>query len=227
MTIVRKLKSLTSASAIPPSPEDTVGTPAHDTTRDFILQTPEILKPVVLFCTDALRMRDTRACSMITKVLRSLVPDFSGEGPVEPDVREFISTEVLKACITSLHDTYFVDLQKDFAQLIASILISYTPRTQTPKKILLSLPGMSAERLDRSIRHLFKAQQNTRQQRAIVLELLEGFRGIAIHEQGKLPRPDPKKVRSAMQEKYMTTEVQPNGKQEKSPDLGGVADMFV
>ena len=221
-----KVEVLIQGLAIPPSPSEIEGTPAHDTTRKFILQTPEILKPVVLFCTHALRMRDTRACSMITKVLRSIVPEFAGEGPVEPDVREFISTEVLKACITSLHDPYFVELQKDFAQLIASILISYTPRTDTPKQVVLSLPGLSPDRLDQSIRHLFKAQHNTRQQRAIVLELLEGFRGVAIHEQGKLPRPDTKKVRLTMQEHYMTGEVKANEKREKSPDLAGVADMF-
>lgn len=197
-----------------------------NTTRSFILQTPEILKPLILFCTHALRMRDTRACSLIAKVLRSIVPEFAGDGPVEADVREFVSTEVLKACITSLHDPYFVELQKDFAQLIASILISYTPRTETPKQIVLSLPEMAPERLTRAIRHLFKAQQNTRQQRAIVLELLEGFRGVAIHEQGKLPKPDAKKLRSALQEKYMTVDVQANDKREGSPELGGVAAMF-
>lgn len=171
-------------------------------------------------------MRDTRACSMIAKVLRSIVPEFSGEGSVEPEVREFMSTEVLKACITSLHDPYFVELQKDFAQLIASILISYTPRTDTPRQILVSLPGMSTDQLDRAVRHLFKAQQNTRQQRAIILDLLEVFRGVAIHEQGKLPKPDAKKLRSAMQEKYMTVEVKAKGKKEGSPELGGIADMF-
>ena len=171
-------------------------------------------------------MRDTRSCSPIAKVLRSLVPEFAGDGHVETDVREFLSTEVLKACITSLHDPYFVELQKDFAQLIASILISYTPRTRTPKQILLSLPGLPTEKVDQSIRHLFKAQHNSKQQRAIVLDLLEGFRGVAIHEQGKLPRPDPKKSRSAMQEKYMSVEVQANGKREPSPDLSGVAGMF-
>ena len=171
-------------------------------------------------------MRDTRACSLIAKVLRSIVPEFAGDGPVEADVREFVSTEVLKACITSLHDPYFVELQKDFAQLIASILISYTPRTERPKEILLSLPGMDAERLSRAIRQLLKAPQNTRQQRAIVLDLLEGFRGVAIHEQGKLPKPDAKRLRSALQEKYMTVDVQANEKREASPDLGGVAAMF-
>lgn len=171
-------------------------------------------------------MRDTRACSFIAKVLRSIVPEFAGDGPVEPDVREFISTEVLKTCITSLHDPYFVELQKDFAQLIASILISYTPRTERPKEILLSLPEMAPERLNRAIRLLFRAQSNIRQQRAIVLDLLAGFRGIAIHEQGKLPKPDPKKLRSVLQEKYMTVDVQADGKREVTPDLGGVAAMF-
>ena len=143
-------------------------------------------------------MRDTRACSLIAKVLRSVVPEFDGHGSMVSDVREFISTEVLKACITSLHDPYFVELQKDFAQLIASILISYTPRTNTPRDILLSLPGMSTTQLDRAMRHLIKAQSNTRQQRAIILDLLEGFRGVAVNEQGKFPRPDPKKLRSTM-----------------------------
>lgn len=171
-------------------------------------------------------MRDTRACSLIAKVLRSIVPEFAGDGPVEADVREFVSTEVLKACITSLHDPYFVELQRDFAQLIASILISYTPRTERPKEILLSLPGMDAERLSQAISHLLKAQQNTRQQRAIILDLLEGFRGVAINEQGKLSKPDAKKLRSALQEKYMTVDVQANDKREASPDLGGIAAMF-
>ena len=198
-----------------------------NTTRSFILQTPDILKPVILFCTHALRMRDTRACSLIAKALHSIVPEFAGDGLVESDVREFISTEVLKACITSLHDPYFVELQKEFAQLIASILITYTPRTERPKEVLLSLPEMAPERVTRAVRHLFKAQQNVRQQKAIVLDLLEGFRGVAIHEQGKLPKPDAKKLRSALQEKYMTVDVQANDKQrEGSLDLGGVAAMF-
>ena len=193
--------------------------PTPEPTRTFILHTPDILKPVILFCTHALRMRDTRACSYIARVLRSLVPEFSGEGPVEAEVREFISTEVLKSCITSLHDSYFVELQKEFAGLIASILISYGPRTATPKEILLSLPGMSTDRVDRAIRHLLKAQSNSRQQRAIILDLLEGFRG-------RLPRPDPKKMRSKLQEKYMTVDMQTEPKRGPSPDLTGVAGMF-
>ena len=171
-------------------------------------------------------MRDTRSCSFITRVLRSLVPEFEGTNPIETDVREFISTEVLKACITSLHDPYFVDLQKDLAQLIASIVIAYNPRTDTPKQVLLSLPLMSADLIDRTIRHLAKAKSNSRQQRAIILDLLEGLRGVSVSEQGRIARPDPKKVRSAMQEKYMTVNVQANGKKEESPDLGGIAGMF-
>ena len=171
-------------------------------------------------------MRDTRSCSFITRVLRSLIPEFEGTNPIETDVREFISTEVLKACITSLHDPYFVDLQKDLAQLIASIVVAYNPRTETPKQILLSLPLMSADGVDRAIRHLARSHSNGRQQRAIVLDLLESLRGVSVSEQGKIAKPDPKKIRSAMQEKYMTVDVQTNGKKDESPDLAGIANMF-
>ena len=202
---------------------------SSDSTRSFILQTPQVLKPLILFCTHALGMRDTRACSLITRVLRAVISDFSGDTPLEVDVREFISTEVLKACITSLNDPYFVDMQKDFAQLIASIFIAYTPRTETPKQIVLTLPGMAPEKVDRTMRHLQRAHANPRQQRAIILELLQGFRGVAIHEQGKLPKPDPAKLRSAMQQKYMTAGMEGmelKDKEEEGPDLGGVAEML-
>lgn len=192
-----------------------------------MIATPEILKPLILFCTHALRMRDTRSCSLITRVLRSLVPEFDTTGPLDTDVREFISHEVLRACITSLHDTYFVDLQKDLAQLISSIIITYSPRTDTPKGVLLTLSSMTAERVDRAIAHLYRAHSNHRQQRAVVLELFKDLRGVSVSEQGRIAKPDTKRLRSAMQERYMTVDMQTDGKQkELSPDLGGVADMF-
>ena len=199
----------------------------HGNVRSFILATPEILKPLILFCTHAIRMRDTRSCSLIARVLGSLVPEFETIGPIDTEVREFISTEVLKACITSLHDSYFVDLQKDLAQLIASIIIIYVPRTDTPKQILHSLPSMPPEKIDRAIQKLYKAHQNTRQQRAIVLDLLESLRGVSVSEQGRIAKPDPKKVRSAIQESYMKVDMQAENKEkETTPDFGGVADMF-
>ena len=170
-------------------------------------------------------MRDTRSCGLITRVLRSLIPDFAGPSEVASEVREFISTEVLKACITSLHDPYFVDLQKDLAQLIASIVLAYTPRTDTPKQILESLPSISGERIQRFLDQIQRSQQSCRQQRALVLSLLDGLRGIHISEQGKLSRPDPKGNRSAMQDKY-NTDMGKDRKPQPSPELEGVVEIF-
>ena len=201
----------------------------HGNVRSFILGTPEILKPLILFCTHTIGMRDTRSCSLITRVLGSLVPEFETIGPIDTEVREFLSTEVLKGCINSLHDPYFVDLQKDLAQLIASIVIIYTPRTETPKQILLSLPSMSPEKVDGAVQQLYKAHDSTRHQRAIILDLLDGLRGISISEQGRIAKLDTKKIRSVMQERYMTVDVQADGKdkeREPSPDLGGIVEMF-
>ena len=204
------------------------GTIAHNSTREFVLQTPQILRPLILFCTHALRMHDTRACGLIAKALRTIVGEFSGEASLEADAREFISTEVLKACITSLNDQYFVDMQRDFVQLIASIFITYTPRSDTPKQIVCSLPGITDEKVDRAVRHLFRAQSDPRKQRAIILELLQGFRSVTIQEQGKLQKLDPKKLRSAMQQKYLSADMEGMELKEKDegPDLGGVAEMF-
>ncbi|KAI4193844.1 MAG: hypothetical protein LQ346_003811 [Caloplaca aetnensis] len=199
----------------------------HGNVRSFILGTPEILKPLILFCTHAIRMRDSRSCSLITRVLNSLVPEFDSAGEIDTEVREFISTEVLKACITSLHDSYFVDLHKDLAGLIANILLHYVPKSDTPKQILLSLPSMSPEKIEHAIQQLYKAHLNIRTQRSIVLILLESLRGVSVSEQGRIAKPDPKKARSAIQERYMTVDVQAEGKEkEPTPDLGGIADMF-
>lgn len=171
-------------------------------------------------------MRDTRACTQIAKVFGRLVPEFTGDNPVHSEVREYISTEVLKASITSLNDPYFVEMQRVFAQLIASILVSYNPRTATPGQILLSLPGMTQEKADRAISHLYRSSENRRQQRAVVLQLLEAYRGMTIDQQGKLPRLDHTKIKSEMQAKYTATNVDATVKKEGSPDLGGMAELF-
>lgn len=170
-------------------------------------------------------MHDNRACGSLTHVLRTIIPIFTAPTPVAAEVREFIATEVLKACIESLHDPYFVDIQSDLAQLIASIVLSYSEQTETPRLILLSLPGMDAQRVDGAVYRLWKASEG-RQQRAVVLKLLEGLRGVRVSEMGRLPRGEGKK-RSGLLEKYMVVDPPSAvGGRGTSPDLGGVADMF-
>lgn len=204
-----------------------------DSIRHFVLSSPEIFEPVMLFCTHALRMRDTRSCSIITRVIRSILQDFAppNNSPTTATIREFISTEVLKACITSVHEPYFVDMQKDLAQLIASIWVLYGSASETPRALILSLPTMDEQRVANTEAALLRATA-ARQQRALVLDLLEGLRGVSIAEQGKIlsSREERRKARSALQERYMTTEMdsQQNHKVDinDGPDLSGVADMF-
>lgn len=198
----------------------------QESMRDYVLSTPSVLKPVILFCTHALRMRDTRSCAFIIRVLRSIVPDFAGPGDVAIEVREFISIEVLKACITSLHDSYFIDLQKDLASLIGSIIFTYLPRTQTPQQILLSLPSMTTEKVDRAVKEIYNVANDPRHQRALVLNLLEDLRSVSISEQGKIPKADPRKLRSEMQQKYMSADMDIEAKEPRSPDLEGIVDIF-
>jgi exportin-5 len=219
-------------------PSATQPTPAlSDSIRHFVLSSPEIFEPVMLFCTHALRMRDTRCCSIITRVIRSILQDFA-PNPANEDtatirtIREFICSDVLKACITSVHESYFVDMQKDFAQLIASIWILYGACSETPRAIFLSLPGITPEKITETEAQLHRST-SPRQQRAWVLEFLESLRGVSVAEQGKLmgSREDRRKARSALQERYMTNEMETQEQNQRvdindGPDLGGVADLF-
>ena len=218
-------------STDPSAPQPTPATP--DSIRYFVLSSPEIFEPVMLFCTHALRMRDTRCCSIITRVIRSLLQDFAppNDTPTTVTIREFICSEVLKACITSVHEPYFVDMQKDLALLIASIWVLYGSSSPTPRAVMLSLPGIDEQRVAYTEASLLRSAA-ARQQRALILELLEGVRGVSIAEQGKIldSREERRKTKSALQEKYMKTEME--GQQahkvdiNDGPDLGGVADMF-
>jgi exportin-5 len=204
-----------------------------DSIRHFVLSSTEIFEPVMLFCTHALRMRDTRCCSIITRVIRSILQDFAPphDSQTVVTIREFISSEVLKACITSVHEPYFVDMQKDLAQLIASIWVLYGASTPTPKALILSLPGMTEQRVASTEAALVRST-SARQQRALVLDLLESLRGVSIAEQGKIlgSREERRKARSALQERFMSNEMdaQQGHKVDinDGPDLSGVADMF-
>jgi exportin-5 len=203
------------------SPSSTAPKP---TLHDLVLSDASVLEPLILFCTHALRMHDSRCCTTVCKLFASLVPLFAG---ADPQVREFIASDVLKACITSLNEPYFADMQRDLASLIAQILSLYCPLTPTPRNILLSLPDMSESRVDRDVRKIVDAS-SARGQRALVLEMLKGVRGVSIYEAGKIEREavQKKSGRSGVQAQYMEIE-QPrpgvtDGTEVGLEDVGGL-----
>ena len=70
--------------------------------------------------------------------------------------------------------------------------------------------------------------QSTRHERALFLELLDGLRGVPMSEKGRLPRAS---VQRQAQEKERAKNQQQQQQRyaeerQKSPDLGGIADMF-
>lgn len=183
-------------------------------------------------------MRDTRSCGVILRVFRSIVPEFANardpDNQTNAGIREYISEEVLKASISSLHEPYYVDSQKDLAQLIATILVNYTPLTSTPRSVLLSLPGMKEAQVNQSLDFITRLGIQPRQQRAIVLDLLRDLKGQSINEMGRIqaPREVVRKERSKMQEEFMMTEEQreqveeERRRKETTPELEGMAGMF-
>jgi exportin-5 len=217
---------------------------AYPTLRKFCLMQTAIAEPMLLFGAHAIRFRDSRCCGVVLRVFRSIVPDFhSAEAasrqaadneqhtspakqadsfPISPATaraaRDFISSDVLKACITSLHEPYFVDVQKDIGSLIAYILVYFGPLTPVPREVLLSLPSVKPNDVDQAIEHLMRPGLSSRQQRAIVLDLLKDVKGVSISEMGKVVKSSgitvtradgsrsgkPKSGRSRMAQEFMT-----------------------
>lgn len=233
----------------------------------------DIVEPLLVFCTHGIRMRDTRCCGMILRLFISLVPEFQsvqgiGLGratgnvhdgrtgsahidttPVPPDIasviREYISQDVLKACLTSFHEQYFVEVQKELASLIATIVVYYGPLTSTPKDVLLSLPNVNPAELERLTPFMAKPGSHTRQQRAIVLELLKDLKGVTVSEMGKLAKTagfggssrGKKSSRSKMAQGFMSASTEADGgvtrgngvpgPRRTTPDaLEGVSNLF-
>lgn len=196
--------------------------------RGFCISSSAIFEPLILFCTHAIRMRDTRCCGVVLRIFRSLIPEFRKPTEQASPIREFISSDVLKACITSLHEPYFVDLQKELAILIASILIHYCPITDTPRQVLLSLPGMHEKSVNKCIDYASRPAMQQRQQAALVLDLLRDLKGVSISEQGRITKSagSVRKEMSKMQKEFMKVVKEEPLKKDSSPDLTGVAGMF-
>lgn len=204
--------------------------------RDFCLSSLSIMEPVLVFLSHAIEMRDTRSCSIVLQIFRSIIPEFSSKtsskvnynAESSTSIREFISRNVLMACISSLNESYFVDLQRDLAHCIVSILVWYSEESDTPRQVLLSIPKLQDGAVDRCLEYINRPSTHVKQQRAMVLELLSEIKGVSISEQGRINKSavTARKERSKMQQKYVN-ESSGNTKVTGSPVLDSISSMFV
>ncbi|KAI5919723.1 armadillo-type protein [Camillea tinctor] len=253
------------------SPEEKEEAQRYPSLRKFCLMHYSIVEPLLVFCTHIIRVRDSRCCGIMLRVFRSIIPDFaiaeplspqSMEGDVAPEtkpsvnstsipphtaqvIREYVSSDVIKACITSINEPYFVDLQKDLASLIATIVVSYCRLTSTARDVLVSLPNMKADEVDRSIEYMSRSGTSSRGQRGTILELLRELKGVSVSEMGKLSKSiglpstqhsSKRPNRSKMAQKFMTAPAPTNGgsmdqsvtngQGDGTEGLDGVASLF-
>jgi len=192
--------------------------------REFLLSSNVILEPLILFCTHVLGMRDSRCCGIIIRVFRSIVPEFVEN---RPELREFMCREVFMASINSFNDDYFVDIQKDLAQLIVQIYLLYIPYTTTPRDLLLKIPGITDRKVENFHKRLI-ISSHVRVQRSLMLDLLSDVRGVAISEKGRvvIPKAKEKGMVEKEKEKKAQMEREREAMERRSPDFNGVADMF-
>ncbi|KAI0157063.1 ARM repeat-containing protein [Hypoxylon sp. FL1284] len=234
---------------------------SYPTLREFCLTDSSIVEPLLIFCTHALRWHDSRCCGVVLKVFRSFILDFAtaefnelvpeGAKQKPPDgasipastaaaVREYICSDVMKACITSIHEPYFVELQREFAYFIATMLVGYRLHTSTARDVIVSLPNIKESDVDEAIDFMCRKGATARVQRTVVLQLLGDLRGVSVSEMGKLsksigvsvtkPASTKRPPRSKMAQQFMTTPTPNQGTSQtgdgNADNLEGVANLF-
>ncbi|KAI0409384.1 ARM repeat-containing protein [Xylaria palmicola] len=223
--------------------------------RNFCLMHSSIVEPLLIFCARVIGIKDTRCCSIMVRVLKSVVPEFDASGPNPPAsvegnrgvqakrpgnqwvpadtasaIREYISRDIIMACVSSLHDPHFVEQQKELAGLIATVVVHYSALSPTARDVLVSLPNIKPAEVDQGIEFMLRGGTSSRGQRAVILELLRNLKGVSVSEMGKLskssglapsqttPRKPP---RSKLAQKYMTA---PESTNHETNDRGADAD---
>jgi exportin-5 len=199
--------------------------PSPDSLPAIITQSDSMLEQILLFAASAIRVRDSHSVSCVLTVLRDLVPQFRDPGPVHA----FIVSDLLKAAITSLHEPYFVDQQRDLAALIVAI-VHLDPAAAAD--IFGSLPGLSAQpdKVRNAVERVVACGPASKTARAVVLDLLEQIRGVSIHEMGRIGGPirKSKGTQRLLQQLEMQMDQQGQARIERggSPGLDGVASLL-
>lgn len=190
----------------------------------IITNNVNILEPVITFAASALRVRDYHSVKSTCVVLHDrLIPLYRDPSAVH----DYICNDILKTAITSLHEPYFVELQKDLAALILQIIHT---DAEVSASVIASLPVLS-EHPDRVRTAIERIRGCTQEKvgRALVLALLEQIRGVSIHEMGRIG--GPKKSKNQMkllqqfEEQQQQAQIKANERGE-SPGLDGVAQLL-
>jgi exportin-5 len=183
-----------------------------------------ILEPVITFAASALRVRDYHSVKSTCVVLHDrLIPLYR-----EPSaVHDYICNDILKTAITSLHEPYFVELQKDLAALILQIIHT---DADISASVIASLPVLSEQpdKVQAAIERI-RGCGVEKVGRALVLELLEQIRGVSIHEMGRIGGPKKSKTQAKLLQQYEQQQQEAQVKAAErgdSPSLEGVADLL-
>ncbi|KAL9080630.1 MAG: hypothetical protein Q9159_007562 [Coniocarpon cinnabarinum] len=230
---------LTGYSAYHRTQEGTKVAAGHEPLSKMAFAEPAVLSSIIMFCTHVLRIPDSRSCTRIINLFCDIIPELGRRGAdgavivgqnipsdTAAELREFFASEVLKNAISSFHEPYFADLQRDLAWLMAQTIFYCGEFTETPRQILLSLPNMSEQKINEALAALGAARKN-REKRDVILKLLENLRGVSIHEIGKVTVPTARKKRKTIQEQFMkvdddATHIRRGG----SPEPGAMSDLF-
>jgi exportin-5 len=137
--------------------------------RKVVFENKAILGPYMSLCKHIMLFRDYRCSFNCCVLVRNILPLIILR---DPEVDNFLATEMMGACLEMLADPYFSDVHNEAGYIITTIYTTLRTQSREPFKNLADLlPGVSYQALSEFEVRLASAK-SLRQQRGVFLEFL-------------------------------------------------------
>lgn len=145
--------------------------------RRTVLENKNILAPFLQLCVHIMQFKDNRCSFNCCLVLRNIVQEIVLK---DNEVDQYLSNEVIRACLNILNDSFFADVHSEAGAILATLYVLLRSKHEQPLIVLSTyLPSsITREEADDFEMKLFSAK-GTRQQRGVFLEFLSTARALS------------------------------------------------
>ncbi|CCJ29095.1 unnamed protein product [Pneumocystis jirovecii] len=164
----------------------------------YVLQNYEILGSLLPLLSHLIMLHDTRTSHNAIRILQNIVPT----------LMDHPNNQI--TCLMAINDAYLVSIHHEIVTILIQIYtLAHERKFQQCKDVLLSIPGLSLEKIYEFETKLFNVK-NSKSKKIIMVDFLSTF-GINLKNNGKSSQKKPSEINISTYEvmKRINTKINP------------------